>query len=1216
MCPGVLVCRVPSCLEAFLNPTPVFSPGLLVLHGNRLEDLAQAALAWQARHPLGPLDEEVVLVQSNGMAEWFKMVTAQAHGVAAALRVELPARFVWRLQRCLLGREAVPAVLPLDKLPLAWRLMAQLTEAPPQAWPPGWAQATTALQRLQLARQVADVFDQYQVYRADWLADWLADAEADSQPAPPAAGTGPAASGSASTPAQRLPPAVPDADAWQPALWRWLLGSLPPAQRAATRPALHARALQRLQQAKPGSLPGLPQRVLLFGSTQLPLQTLELLAALARHCPVILAVPNPCRFHWADLMDGREHFQQARRRQPLRQGRDLSQLPLAAVHAHGHALLAGWGRQARDFVRQLDSFDDVQRSQANFDVPRVDLFDDAPGAHLLQRLQADIRDLRPLAELQASGEPPPVPDDRSIVFQVAHSPMREVEVLHDQLLALLAGPAEPGAADAGPLAPRDIVVMMPDVGRYAPAIRAVFGRLPRSDARHIPWGITDLADRGCDPLLRAVEWLLRIDEHRLAASELRDLLELPATARKLGLQGADLPLAAAWLAQARVCWGLDATQRAALGLAEAGDANTWRFGIRRLLLGYAAGELDDGYAGIEPLAAVSGLSAQVAGALAEAVQVWGDWWADAASARTPLAWAERVRALLAQSFEAETTEERDRLAALDLALAQWLQVCQAAGFEEPVPLAVLREGWLAHLAEPGGAPRFRAGGVTFCTLLPMRAIPFEVVCLLGMNEGDYPRSTTPAAMDLMARPGWARAGDRSRRDDDRQLMLDALLSARRVFSVSWVGRNVRDDSPQPPSVLVAQLREHLDMAYGKGVSDARTTVHPLQPFSRRYFEEPAPAGPTYASEWRRLHLPMQPTAQPAAQPDVQSAAQTAARPAPRDHTATSAPDGNAAAPAAQPLVLTLADLEFWLRNPVRTFFRKRLGAVFPELEDESEGDDERLAAGPLHRSRWLAQLLAAWPGQPLSQGVRRLQRAGELPLGGPGQAVAQALCQTAAPMLAGADALRAQYPQLTQPLPLNLAVTPTVSLQDNQRDLWADASGGASIGFTWLASALAGRETRLVASWLRQLGAAAAGQPVPWVVVASDGVTHLAPPEPDLARQTLTDLALHMATCLQEGRAPATAPRTGVAWLKSPETAAAVYDGQPGRAAAASWPECQDRALARLYPSFAHLQANPSFQPDTLALYGVLLQHLAQRANTQPLPQAQPAITGQPAGAP
>ncbi|MEY8879275.1 MAG: exodeoxyribonuclease V subunit gamma, partial [Leptothrix sp. (in: b-proteobacteria)] len=155
------------------------TPGLLILHGNRLERLCDAVFAWLRRAPLAPLEEEVFLVQSNGVAEWLKMTLAAQAGICAATRVELPGRFLWRAYRQVLGREAVPAQSPLDKLPLTWRLMAllpTLLDRPgfePLAGFLGDDQASGALdRRLQLAERLADLYDQYQVYRSDWLGAW------------------------------------------------------------------------------------------------------------------------------------------------------------------------------------------------------------------------------------------------------------------------------------------------------------------------------------------------------------------------------------------------------------------------------------------------------------------------------------------------------------------------------------------------------------------------------------------------------------------------------------------------------------------------------------------------------------------------------------------------------------------------------------------------------------------------------------------------------------------------------------------------------------------------------------------------------------------------------------------------------------------------------------------------------------------------------------
>ena len=595
--------------------THPLTPGFIVLHGNRAEDLAQTLIAWLARHPLAPLEEEVVLVQSSGMAEWLKMELARQLGVCAAARVELPGRFVWRTFRQVLGAGAVPRESPLDKLPMAWRLMQRLPEllgqpvyAPIAQYLQAADEAPDAARLLQLASQLADLFDQYQNYRADWLQAWAQGQDA------------------ITTPAGQVQPLAED-QRWQPALWRAVRESLPPEQRSATRPDLQRQMLARLQQAHDAGedLAGrVPRRVVVFGMSHIPGAQLELLAALAPHSQVILAVPNPCRFYWGDIIEGRELFQMERRRHRARPGSTSAAPAWEDMHLHAHPLLAAWGRQGRDFVRQLDAFDDAAATAQRFPLLKIDLFDEAPETAttpLLTRVQQRIRDLEPLSVRH--DDAPLAGDDRSVVFHIAHSAVRELEVLQDELLALL---AQPG------LAPRDIVVMVPDVQRMAPAIRAVFGQYPRHDARFIPFDIADLSAKASSPVIAAVEWLLRLPQQRCGLSELVDLLQVPAIAQRFGVDEDKLPQLTQWMGGAGIRWGLHAAQRAQLGLAECGEQNSAWFGLQRMLLAYAAGSLDDapeasaGWQGIEPYTEVGGLDAALAGSLAHLLGTLQEWW--------------------------------------------------------------------------------------------------------------------------------------------------------------------------------------------------------------------------------------------------------------------------------------------------------------------------------------------------------------------------------------------------------------------------------------------------------------------------------------------------------------------------------------------------------------------------------------------------------------
>ena len=1144
-----------------MSSSPTFTdpilPGLIALHGNRSEVLAEAVLAWLERQPLAPLEEEVILVQSNGMAEWLKMTLAQQGGVCAAARVELPARFLWRTYRQVLGRDQVPAYSPLDKQPLTWRLMRLL---PALLMEPGFEPVAGFLQpgepdRLfQLASRLADLYDQYQVYRADWLDAW-----ADGRDELPHV--------------HGLARAVPADQMWQPRLWRAILSELSERERAWTRPRLHRQVLDTLQGGGPLASP-VARRVVLFGMTAVPLPTLQTLAALAHHSQVMLAIPNPCRFHWADIIDGRELLRMARRRHPLRGGRDLSALPLEEMHAHAHPLLAAWGRQGRDFVRQLDEFDDTQSALERLPLPRVDLFDEdeSADAPLLRQVQNRIRDLVPLAEHPAMAAQAA---DRSIVFHVAHGALREVEILHDQLLQLFARPPDQGRA----IQPRDVVVMVPDIDQFAPAIRAVFGQYSRHDTRYIPFDIADLSARASSPLVTAMEWLLRISQQRCRMSELRDLLDVPAIAARFGLDADAMPRLTRWMAGAGIRWGLSAAQRDELGLGACGEQNTSWFGLQRMLLGYASGTAMP-FAGIEPYAEVGGLDAELAGGLSGLLGALMAWWADASQPAAPIVWAERGRALLAAVFKPLDDADRMTLAALDQALNVWLDACEQAGFgDTAVPLSVAREAWLGALEEPTLNKRFRAGGVTFCTLMPMRAIPFEVVCLLGMNDGDYPRRSPRSDFDLMGLPGQVRPGDRSRRDDDRQLMLEALLSARQVLYVSWTGRSVRDNTEQPPSVLVSQLRDYLAAGWQGPVLAQRTTEHPLQPFSRRYFEPNSPLV-TYAREWRAAHV--------------------------HAEVSLSERAGIPALPRFEPdphVPLTVMDLARFLRHPVRAFFRQRLGVVFESDVDEAL-DDEAFGLAGLEEYGLIREVsdavLSQLPeGLPAAQAelsrrvsgcLESLQRSGRLPLGGVGERTLQALRDTVQPMLQTWLAMQCEHAEPAPRRRLHLTHG-TVVLEDwldhlrvavgaDGTPVWLDLDTGkvavkrARVG--WVA-----RPDKLVVAWVRSLAAAACGEQVAGLLVGRDATLHVAPMDPVDARQTLVGLI----DAWQEGlsRPLPVALRTALAALDAAGKPWQVYEGTANASA-----EREDPCLYRLYPDYEALCADGEFDGWAETLYGPL----------------------------
>jgi exodeoxyribonuclease V gamma subunit len=1170
-------------------PVSTISPGFIALHSHRSERLADTLTGWLRAHPLDPLESEVVLVQSNGMAEWIKIELARQSGVCAATRVELPSRFLWRTYRQVLGTQNVPSDSPLDKLPMTWRLMALLPGClgDPVFKPvAGFLRGDEPDRLLQLASRLADLFDQYQIYRPDWLQDWAAGRDVLRKSV-----------GSDTLAEDQL---------WQAELWRRVLATLDDAQRQATRPELHARALAHLQSGQPLAS-DVARRVSVFGMSHMPGQLLEMLAALSAHSQVMLAVPNPCQYHWGDIIDGREWLQAERRRHAYR-GEALARLPLAQMHLHAPTLLAAWGRQGRDFIRQLDAFDDLQAAKQLTQWPRLDFFDDVPGedgTRLLAQLQRRIRDLEP-----SSGGAPAEPwtkGDQSVVFKIAHSPVRELEVLHDQLLQWFHNP--PGDQ---PVSPRDVVVMVPDIETVAPAIRAVFGQYKRADARFIPFDIADLGAQAISPLIHAIEWLLALPQQRCRMSELVELLEVPALAARFGLDEGGLPTLLRWMDGSGIRWGLSAEHRAGLGLGVCGEDNSGLFGVQRMLMGYACGAdpLTTDAQGATPYPEVGGLDAELAGSLAHLLQALIDWWQTCTQEAPPAQWAERGRALMAAMFKPRSDNDRNALSALDQALTDWVRACAEASFTESVPLAVARAAWLEALKTPRLEQRFRAGGVTFCTLMPMRAIPFKAVCLLGMNDGDYPRHSPRADFDLMGLPGMSRPGDRSRRDDDRQLMLEALLSARQVLYVSWSGRSVRDNSEQPPSVLVSQLRDEIDLLWGKGTAKRLTTEHPLQAFSRTYFEEGSGLY-TYAKEWHAAQdtAAVGAVSERVALSDKPSHSETASTGSsvgwlPPLESAHGVP------------VITLGQLARFLRKPVGAFFRERLQVHLEGLRSELH-DEELFGLTGLDLYQLIDHELAHVPTAlnaetlpaHVQQVVQRLRQAGALPLAGVGALAAENLKTRLQAMLGAALRERQAYPHAAERLLVDMA-HPQVALQDALADVrvGTGVNDGGLMSLHLRASDLASFKTqkpqaypdKLIDIWLLSLAAAAIDQPLKSVVVGRNAVLRMAEQDPEAARAQLTAL---LAVWAEGMRWPLPLP-PGVAlqWLKDPENTNALADAYEGSDFKRAEKD-KDPSLARTYATVEDLLATGEFERLAQTVYAPL-KAWAEQAEIEALPDA------------
>jgi len=746
---------------------------LRLFTSNRLEILAGALAKVLATPLTSVLDEEIIVVQSRGMERWVSMQLAQRHGICANYRFPFPNAFVHEVFHKLIPD--LPEHSPFDPKTMTWKIMKLL---PYCISKPGFeslriylGDTQVSLKRFQLSERIADTFDQYLLFRPEMIFRWER-------------GQG---------------------NHWQAVLWRALVKD-----NGGHRAALAKAFFEAIEESS-AEIKALPERVSVFGISALPRFHMQVLGRLSRFTEVNLFLMNPCREYWGDIVSDWEI-----KRTTARQGtRDLS---VEEFHLEkGNSLLASMGTLGRDF------FDLVNELPCE----EFPTFEDPGEDNLLSCLHSDILNLRD-RQLRLDGKKIVSAHDTSIQIHSCHSPMREIEVLHDRLLDMFE--KDPG------LLPKDILVMMPDIETYAPYIQAVFDT-PADNSRRIPFSISDRSIRKESEIIDTFLAILHLQGSRFAASQVLAILESPAVQRRFGFLEADLDIVRKWLRGTRVRWGIDGESRGQLGL-PALTENTWKAGLERLLLGYAMpGQDENMFGDVLPYDHIEGSEASVLGGLLEFTEQLFTHVTSLGQPRTLDGWSKTLTRLLERFFMPDEGTERE-IQVIQHTLNELGDMQEMVVFDEQIDINLIKWHLGRCLETEGFGFGFITGGVTFCALLPMRSIPSKIICLLGMNGDAYPRQSKPLGFDLMARR--PRPGDRSRRNDDRYLFLEAMLSAREKLYISYVGQSIQDNSLIPPSVLVSELTDYIGQGFkipGEKILDHIYTRHRLQAFSPEYFKK-------------------------------------------------------------------------------------------------------------------------------------------------------------------------------------------------------------------------------------------------------------------------------------------------------------------------------------------------------------------------------------------
>lgn len=881
------------------------SSGLTLHTSNRLERLADGLAQVIAPRLRSPLASEIVVVQSNGMRLWLEQQIAERHGICSNIQFPFPQNFFQDLFESVFPQPEATKLFNRDVM--TWRIMGQLSRL---ASRPEFATIANylrtdhrGLRNFELSRRIAHVFDEYVVFRPNMILDWDAGAGND----------------------------------WQPILWRELQAPEPHQHQAAL-------GLQLVDMLKRVDAP-VPERVSIFGISTLPPFYVSLIGELSAHCPVHLFAMQPTPAWWGDIRSKRERLR-AKQRELFEFNEDES---------GDNELLASNGKLGRDFLNLVAELTPAAERE-DFISPK----DRSPPVRsILQEIQNDIFELKLRSgqrEQFPEGRRPFAGDDCSLQIHSCHSVVRELEVLQDQLLDLFQNDSQ--------LKPREIVVLMPDISTYAPFIEAVFGG-PENPKHKIPYSIADREARARSGIIDTFFRVLEILPGRFGASEVLAILESPPVQRCFKIAPAEIETIRGWIDDCGIRWGIDAQHRARFGL-PAFPENSWRSGLDRMLLGYALHpEKRELFDGILPFNEIEGSSAELLGNFVEFVERLFSRALAFSEPRSLVEWQRDLREAIDAFFTADDAGQPE-LNRLRRAISNLGGIADASQNDDAVTLDVVAAHLEYSLEEGSSGAGFLSGQLTFCALRPMRSVPFKVVCLLGLNDGAYPRHDRSPSFNLMAED--PQRGDRNIRNGDRALFLEELLSARQVFYLSYIGQSLRDNQSLPPSVLVSELLDYLLENFEITLDDF-VVRHPLQAFSPRNFQS---RGKLFSYSADNCSAGV--TSEKARLP-----------PPPFFHEALSEPEK-------EWREVEISRLVEFFSHPAKFFVRHRVGIELPRDREELE-DREPFALHSLDRYDLEQKLLGdALDGVEPESALAMVRASGVLPPGGAGALIFDELC--------------------------------------------------------------------------------------------------------------------------------------------------------------------------------------------------------------------------------
>ncbi|AMA64895.1 RecBCD enzyme subunit RecC [Candidatus Arsenophonus lipoptenae] len=740
---------------------------LYIYHSNRLNVHKNIISNLIKNYPLiNPIEKEIILVPSQIMSQWLQIELAYSIGVVANISFLLPSNFIWNIFIQVFS--SFPKKNTFSKENMSWKFMKIL---PSLLDEPEFKEIKQYLNKdidnrklHQLSYRIAFLFKKYLIYRPQWLECWYN---------------------------KQIINGLSNHQHWQKILWLKFIEyykKLNQHHWYYTNP--YKKFINTLDLPLSSNI-NLPKRIFICGIISFPPIYLELFNALSKHIDIHLMMMNQCYKYNYDIQEGNN----------LKTNIDTC----AKYNINkkklflNNQLLESWGKLGIDNLYLLSQF-----KQSN----EIHKFIDIPSDSLLHHIQRDILNSKNLNNIRLTknsyfnslSKRKLNKKDKSLTFHSCHSPQRELEVLHDYLLKLF---------DENPtLIPKDIIVMVSDINKYMPYIKAVFNNVSANHS--IPFSISAYKiEHGDYSILQTFILLLNLPNIRFTGEEIFTFLEIPALARKFSIYENELPLLKRWINESGICWGLNNEHISMLDLPIT-EQNTWSFGLNRMMLGYVMHNNIGTWNNISPYNECTGLSAKLVGHLAVFIDYLSNWKNILNKKKKLSEWLPIGQIILNDFFEINENIESIFI----FILKQWKKIINTgilAKYEDMVSISIIRNELEKSFNDEKIKQRLFNDKISICNLTSMHSIPFKVVCLLGLNDQIYPRSIPTLNFDLITDN--PQLGDQNYRDNDYFLFLEALNSASQIFYLSYIGYNINDNQENNPSVLINELLDYISQNF-------------------------------------------------------------------------------------------------------------------------------------------------------------------------------------------------------------------------------------------------------------------------------------------------------------------------------------------------------------------------------------------------------------------